>query len=149
MSPELRVRRSGWGMLVLSLGLLLSTGALRATAEEKPTEPFRYDPKGLRDPFMPLVREGRLVGSAGSGGDAHGQLVLYGILWDPGGESLAIINDRELKVGDQVDGYRVADIRKDAVVLKDGGEPLVLRITFDASAPSSSKTKTTKGGEGP
>ena len=68
---------------------------------------------------------------------------LYGILWDPGGKSLALINDAEAKVGDTVGGYQVKEIRKDAVVLVNGGEPVVLKISFDAPAPSQ---KTTKGG---
>lgn len=96
------------------------------------TEPFTYDPAGHRDPFVALVRDGRLVGSVTQTGRVAGDRpVLYGILWDPGGRSIALINDVELKVGDTVAGYQVAEIQRDAVVLTNGGEPLVLTISFD------------------
>ena len=73
--------------------------------------------------------------------------MLYGILWDPGGNSIAMINDGEVKVGDWVGQYQVKEIRQDAVVLDSGtaAEPLVLKIAFDAPAPA---VGTTKGGEG-
>jgi len=68
--------------------------------------------------------------------------VLYGILWDSAGNSIALINDTEVKVGDTVKGYRVTEIRQDAVVLTNGGEPVVLQIAFE-TPPSG----TTTGGE--
>ena len=77
--------------------------------------------------------------------------VLYGILWDPNGHSLALINDTEAKVGDTINGYQVTEIRRDAVVLSvEGGEPVVLQLTFDtppgALAPRTPRTTT--GGRG-
>ena len=74
--------------------------------------------------------------------------VLYGILWDPGGNSIALINDGEVKVGDAVGEYLVKEIRHDAVVLENGGEPVVLRMAFD-TPPSKLPPGATKGGEGP
>ena len=107
-----------------------------------------YDPAGHRDPFVALVRDGRLVGSVTQTGRvAADRPVLYGILWDPSGRSIALINDAELKVGDTVAGYRVAEIRQDAVVLANGGEPLVLTISFEE--PSVAPGGTTKGGKKP
>jgi|GEM_PF-2031987 len=106
-----------------------------ATAATRPLS--TYDAKGKRDPFMPLVRDGRVV-TIQPGGHGTGDFgitpVLGGILWDEGGKSLALINDTEAHVGDLVNGeYRVTEIRKDAVVLThepDGG-PVVLTITFE------------------
>ena len=74
--------------------------------------------------------------------------ILYGVLWDPGGHSIALINDGEFKAGETVGVYEVLEIRHDAVVLSDGGEPVVLQITFDAPL-SQGKRSATKGGEGP
>lgn len=128
--------------------------SMQAPEEQAPTkkEFFFYDAKGRRDPFMPLVRDGVLVQFT-PGGDAS-KPVLYGILWDPGGQSLALINDLEAKVGDMVGEYQVTDIRKDAVVLMRAGEPL--ELMFDANAPpvtppggtAARKPKHAKGGEG-
>lgn len=106
-----------------------------AAEEDSSKKPvgFYYDPGGHRDPFVPLVRDGRLVGMVKPGGSAGpSQPTLYGILWDPKGQSIALINDGEAKLGDTIAGYQVKEIRKDAVVLSNGGEALVLQISFDA-----------------
>ncbi|MBI2495178.1 MAG: hypothetical protein HYY59_05810 [Candidatus Omnitrophica bacterium] len=129
---------------------LISLGAAGLQAEEGPSairKPFQYDAKGHRDPFAPLVRDGRLVGARGSSIDAS-QAVLHGILWDPGGHSIAMVDDAEVKVGDMVGDYEVVEIRQDAVVLKGGAESLVLRIDFERPSEGRS-SRTTKGGDGP
>ncbi len=128
---------------IWALVLGLAAGMPRAAEEHEPS--FRYNPKGHRDPFMPLVRNGQLVGTGGKTPQTFSQPVLYGVLWDPKGHSIAIINDTEVRVGETVDGYQVKQIREDAVVLSNGGEPLVLQISFEASRPSSPDT--TNGGE--
>ena len=67
-------------------------------------------------------------------------LALGGILWDANGHSLALINEKEVKVGDVVGDYRVKAIQRDAVMLDKDGESLVLRITFDEqTAPTPAK----------
>jgi hypothetical protein len=112
------------------------------------SESFRYDSRGRRDPFAPLVRDGRLIAVTSGPRVESSKPVLYGILWDPEGRSIALINDIEAKVGDTIAGYQVMEIRKDAVVLEGGGEPLVLEIAFD-TPPSKLSTGTPKGGERP
>jgi len=123
---------------------VMSAGAPVLSADEVAKKSFRYDAHGRRDPFRPLVQDGRVVGVSGRSPSAAetDRPVLYGILWDPGGKSIALINDLEVKVGDTVNGYRVAEIRQDAVVITNGGEPVVLQIAFEMS-PSG----TTTGGE--
>ena len=152
--------RSGAGLAALALLLALPAGtgraaepepagelslpARRGRAAEEPLAPFHYNTHGRRDPFVPLVRDGRLVSVQGMFAEAT-RPVLYGILWDPGGASLALINDAEVKVGDVIGTYRVAEIRPDAVVLNNGGAPVVLQISYDVPP----KTGGPKGGEGP
>ncbi|MBI2104227.1 MAG: hypothetical protein HYT90_01425 [Candidatus Omnitrophica bacterium] len=119
-----------------------------SAAEEANPEPFRYDSGGRRDPFVPLFREGRLVGTTeGVQVDAETP-ALYGILWDPQGDSIALINDAEVRVGDTIAGFRVKAIQRDAVVLDGGGKPVVLRITYEP-APSEPSPGATTGGEEP
>lgn len=129
----------------LAVGLIAGLSGAAGWAAEPPaaeTPTVRYNAKGRRDPFIPLVRDGQIIAVGGSAHAPGDRPVLYGILWDPGGGSLALINDREMTVGDVINGYRVTAIRQDAVVLQvEDGEPVVLRIEFEpAPGPSSGAT---------
>ena len=130
------VRDAALGLLLL----VLATAVPQVGADEGASfsATFRYDAKNRRDPFVPLVRDGRIVvGTSRDGVPLDtSQPVLYGILWDPEGQSIALINDEEAKTGQTINGYLVKEIRKDAVVLEGAaGEEMVLEISFDA--PSS------------
>lgn len=121
---------------LLAAVVLLAAPALAFAVEPVPPVeglhmPYRYDPGTARDPFIALVREGRIIGGLQPGQTDMSKPVLFGILWDPGGRSIALINDVEVKVGDVVGAYRVMEIRPDAVVMSDGGEPLLLTIAFE------------------
>jgi hypothetical protein len=129
-------------VVALGLGALATHAAAEPAKEGAAVERFRYSAKGRRDPFSPLVRDGRIVAVSTGGRTESSQPVLYGVLWDPGGNSIALINDGEARVGDMVGEYRVVEIRKDAVVLANGGEPVVIAIAFDTppkSAPGAAK----------
>ena len=114
-----------------SLRFFLAAGVAAGccqAAHGTPTEPqpFRYDAKGRRDPFVPLVREGRTLDVAYS---ASGSTpMLSGILWDPAGHSIALLNETEARVGDVIGEYEVREIRKDSVVLSRGGESVVVQL---------------------
>lgn len=143
--------RAGWlqvsGLIAAACAWLLLGGAAGTDAASESAATPTYDSGGRRDPFVPLVRDGRLVGAPKGVHIETTQPVLYGVLWDPAGQSIALINDGEAKVGDTIGGYRVTEIRRDAVVLENGGEPLVLEISFE-TAPGL-PPNTTTGGEGP
>ena len=134
-SCDWRARGVGCGMFAMLFGGLC-VGGVMYSAERPPAKsaPFVYDAKAHRDPFSPLVREGKLA-TPPQGVPSATKPTLYGILWDPGGRALAMINDTEVGVGDTVGGYDVVEIRKDAVALSSGGELLVLQIEFDALPP--------------
>ena len=106
-------------------------GAEQAVAEQQRSS-TPYDANGKRDPFVPLLRDGRFVGSAGSPSTTHpSDLLLSGIVWDPAGRSFALINETEVAVGETIGGYQVIDIRRDAVVLVRDGKPLMLQMSFE------------------
>ena len=128
-------------------GVLLVLGVAPVWAASEPSEKgdASYDAAGHRDPFVPLVRDGRLVGIVAPSGAQADKPVLYGILWDPGGDSIALINDGEVRVGEVISGYRVQEIRQDAVVLSSGSGSVVLEIAFEA--PSKLSPGATTGGE--
>jgi len=141
--------RFWWAAGGIGLWLIAGVGApLEADeASPSPPAPFRYDPGNRRDPFMPLVRDGKFVGAT-PGLRWDGSLpMLQGILWDPAGQSIALINDGEVGVGDTVEGYQVIEIRSDGVVLSDGGEPVLLQLEFEMPS-SQPPPSTSKGGGG-
>jgi len=118
-------------------GLCASILLIFSVAADQQDQPWSYDPKGKRDPFIPLVRDGRIVSVTGDLSSPGASVpLLAGILWDPGGHSIALINDTEVMVGETVSGYQLAEIRPDAVVLVRDGEPLVLQITFEEPVKS-------------
>ena len=137
------------GALGVVAALCLIGRPAAAANEPKPdkAERFRYNSKGRRDPFTPLVRDGRIVAISTGGYAETSKPVLYGVLWDPGGNSIALVNDGEVRVGDMVGDYRVVEIRKDAVVLANGGEPVVIELAFET--PPKSAPGAAKGGRQP
>ena len=121
--------------------LLVSSLCAEAAESPKPIGPFVYDAKGHRDPFIPLVRDGKLIGTQQGKSIEGSRPVLYGILWDPNGQSMAMINDTEVRAGETVGMYQVLEIRKDAVVLSAGGDPLVLQLEFETPLKDSHEPK--------
>ena len=120
-------------LLVLTVCCLLVAAASSSTTAGQDGGGFIYDAKGKRDPFIALVREGHLVGPGSGGlvGADFSTLTLTGILWDPTGHSLALINETEVRVGDRLGEYQVQEIRPDAVVMVRDGKPIVLQLVAD------------------
>jgi hypothetical protein len=59
--------------------------------------------------------------------ELSGDLVLSGIIWDAK-KPYCIINERVVKVGDEISGYKVVDIKKDSVSVRAGEQVKVLRV---------------------
>ncbi len=136
------------GRILALTGLVLSAGGGTGFAAPEKEDPALYDTGGRRDPFVPLVRDGRIVGVVPGARLELTKPVLYGILWDPGGKSIALINDFEARKGDMIGAYQVVEIRQDSVVLHDAiGEPTILQLPFEQLKEPSSRT--TKGGAHP
>ncbi len=111
-----------------------------AALNTAPQKTFRYNAEGKRDPFIPLIINNQLAGGRASA-SAQGKPVLYGILWDPSGSSIALIDNLEAKTGDTVRGYRVKAIQKDSVVLEAEGQTVVLDIAFEIDKASATTQK--------
>ena len=126
------------------IGCFFFSAASHTMADDAGKSFFKYDPRGKRDPFSALVRDGRLVGVSIKPAQVNEKPILHGILWDPSGRSIALINDTEARVGETIGGYEIIEIRRNSVIVSNGGEPVVLEIAFDQPAPGA-----TKGGERP
>jgi hypothetical protein len=148
----MRVVSRGPAGLMMAIAVIVQPAvpAPAAEGEAAAGKAFRYDAKGRRDPFVSLVRDGRYVAGFGSNDRGlSGDLTLRGILWDPAGTSIAMIDDVEVKVGDTIGSYQVADIQQNVVVLiTSGGERMVLELAFDASS-SGLPPRAATGGGGP
>lgn len=83
-------------------------------------EGFIYDPKGKRNPFIPLVtQDGRLMKLDKE--EAKGDLNVEGIIYDKHGRSFAIVNSSVVGIGDAVGAYQVLRVEKNRVIfIKEG-----------------------------
>ena len=107
--PARRGGFSGTPPAVSPPAALPAKGAAASSGEEGWGEnPFRGDRAG-RTVSAPAVT---LPGSPEG-------YILNGILWDETAPS-AVVNGRLVAVGDELDGWKVAEIRKDRVVLSNG-----------------------------
>lgn len=71
-----------------------------------------------RNPFTP-----------GDLADNSGRLIIKGIVWgDDKADTFAIINDKIVKIGDEIGGKRVVEIKKDKVIINDGQNNFELKL---------------------
>lgn len=91
-------------------------------------DPFIYDSKGKRDPFIPLIGKGREFLFTEEAVESIAGIYLEGIVWDPDGASLAIINDEIMAEDGLVGGFRVKKISKEGVILIRDDEEYIVNL---------------------
>jgi hypothetical protein len=112
-----KLKSKAVGPFVLAVILLsLASEAFAATE-------VLYDPGKRRDPFVPLDGEENTLTTAASSG-----VKLEGIIYDPGGHSMAILNGKSYQKGEAVGNATVVKILKDHVVISVEGEEKTLWI---------------------
>ena len=110
----------------LLISLTLICGTLFAQTEQ----PIRYDDKGRRDPFLPLIDEnGRYLSHTES--LSFDELKLSGILWDPQGASSCLINNQIVKLGESICGFMLEDISKDNITLSKDGKEYIIQLSIE------------------
>jgi len=88
------------------------------TAVSFAKEGFKYDRKGKRDPFLTLVtKEGKILPGARAFSESD-NINLEGIIWDPKGESVALVNGRLVKEGDSFQGIQILKIKKETIIVQ-------------------------------
>lgn len=96
------------------------------TAAAIPPAWAAYDPKGKRDPLIPLIdSEGRRIYPPGFDEEVPTGvqgLTLQGIVFDPGADSYAILNGRLVRKNDEVEGMQVVEIGPRAVTIQAGAQ---------------------------
>ncbi|MFH0855057.1 MAG: hypothetical protein V1869_00865 [Candidatus Omnitrophota bacterium] len=86
-------------------------------------EDFVYQPKGRRNPFIPLVtKDGQLLKLDRERESLPDGLSVDGIIYDKQGVSYALVNGRVIGVGDYAGDYRVLKIEDYKVTFLIGGQ---------------------------
>ena len=111
-------------MIKVSFVLFLVFLAGNARAEDSA---FVYDNHGKRDPFAPLVSS---KGSAivYDGDITSADMILEGIVADPKGDNMAIVNGKIVKTTDRIGPYLVENIGNNQVELSNGQDRFTLKL---------------------
>ena len=91
---------------------------------------FVYDPKGKRNPFIPLVTpQGRLLKLDKQEVTTAEGLAVDGIIYDKLGRCFAIVNTKVVGVDDMVGDYQVLNIQENKVIFVKDGVLLEVELT--------------------
>ncbi len=103
-------------------GLVLGCCLIANLAVSLGQEEFKYDAKGKRNPFIPLVTpEGKLIKLDTEIQSGNQGLSLEGIIYDKLGISYAIVNSTVVRTGDFVGDYQILKIENNKIILiRDG-----------------------------
>ncbi len=77
-----------------------------------------YDRKGKRDPFISLVDSGITSAAGLEVVETIEDVKFEGVIFDPFGESMAMLNGEVVKEGDKAYNVEVVKIFKDAIIIK-------------------------------
>ena len=114
------------GLFLLGLVVGIPTHLVSA-ADLAPDSNFVYDDHGKRDPLWTLLGHRGAIVNYDNDIQAI-DMVLEGIMAEPTGDSVAIINVSILKVGDKVGFFIVKEIQNNAVVMQKGQEIFTLKL---------------------
>lgn len=84
---------------------------------------FIYDSHGKKDPFSPPVI--KAVEKAGT--EVLTGVRLEGIIWDEK-NPIAIINDKVVRIGDEVSGAKITEIRQNEVIFDINGQMISVKL---------------------
>ena len=104
---------------LLAAGILAGFLTLGLFSSSVIAEEIRYDRGDRRDPFIPLVGPGGVVNVSKLGSK---DISIEGIVYDPNGGSMVLINGEFYKEGDSVKGANVISIFHDHVILNQDKE---------------------------
>jgi|GEM_PF-2050739 len=94
---------------------------------------FVYNTHGKRDPFIPLISENKtIMAQAGWSfiSSKLPELKIEGILFD-GINSLAIINDKIVTIGDNINNCKIASITREEIVIRYMDKEYSVKISGD------------------
>lgn len=77
-----------------------------------------YHSKGRRDPFIPLVTGGIRTSLGLQAVETIDDITFEGVIFDPSGKSIAVLNNEVVKEGDKAYNVEVVMIYEDAITVK-------------------------------
>lgn len=113
--------------------MILGTESLHSADESL------YNPRGKRDPFMPLVSLNSRSSGGITGVENEGDVVIEGIVYDAKKGSVVIVNGVVLRSGDEVGSVKVLKIQPEgALFLINGAE--VYKAMYKEDSKGASNT---------
>jgi hypothetical protein len=113
----------GWAGVFILVGIVLAGSQDYVTAQD---QKYTYISQGRRDPFVPLVSpSGYLINLEE---EENAVIRLEGIMYDPKGDSMAIINGELLKVGETINGVVVSKIDPNKVVVVKDNQKIEIEL---------------------
>jgi len=112
---------------VLAIMPVRSLGANAKDKELVLETDFTYNDNGKRDPFWSLLGSRGVIMNYDKD-ILLSDMVVEGVMAEPTGESVAIINGSIVKLGDKVGLFVVKDIKPNAVILEKGQETFTLKL---------------------
>ena len=100
--------------------VLLASGMIFLSCFSQAAEEALYNPRGKRDPFVPLVTSTMRVSSGLVSVENIDELSVEGILYDPSG-SVVVINGTVLKEGEELGAVKVLKISPDGALFSVNG----------------------------
>jgi hypothetical protein len=98
-------------------------------------ETIIYDGKGKRDPLMPLIKQRTTTEVSGlEGVESIDQVGLEGVVYDPSGVSMVIINGVVLREGEKEHAVEVIKIRENGALFRINEEESFKAYEFDEGA---------------
>lgn len=115
--------------IIIAVVFIFASAYLYAEEEASEEEAsFVYRAEGRNDPFLPLVsKDGKLTVTYGVINSIN-DVILEGILYDPAGESVVVLNDIILKENDQVGRIKVKRIENNYVILIYENEEYTIKL---------------------
>lgn len=121
------MRILGQRIFLLAVFVFLGAGAVAFCALPVAEKNFVYDDHSKRDPFWSLLGSRGTIVNFDKDIQAS-DMSLEGILVEPSGGSVAIINGSIVKVGDKVGFFIVKEIQVNVVILEKGQEIVSLKL---------------------
>ncbi len=103
-----------------------------------------YDAHGKRDPFIPLISLSSRVASGLLGVETFDELIIEGIVYDPGKASIVVVNGAVMNVGEEVGSVKLVDVKADGATFSISGVEAFKAFNPESKAKISSQTSKNK-----